>query len=88
MASVPQIWMRSGQRGDAEVTSTSWHYAAGRTRREVAMAKLIRYEGGFVTRGDNDDQVAGMIRGHMAADHPALVYTVSRDDLLSWIQAE
>jgi hypothetical protein len=52
------------------------------------MAKLIRYEGGFVTRGDNDDQVAGMIRGHMAADHPALVYTVSRDDLLSWIQAE
>jgi hypothetical protein len=29
-----------------------------------------------------------MIRGHMASDHPALLETVSRDDLVSWIQAE
>jgi len=29
-----------------------------------------------------------MIRGHMAADHPALLETVSREDLVSWIQAE
>ena len=50
--------------------------------------KLIRCECGFVARGDSDDQVVGMIRGHMAADHPALLDTVSREDMVSWIQAE
>jgi hypothetical protein len=29
-----------------------------------------------------------MIRGHIAADHPALLETVSREDLIGWIQAE
>jgi predicted small metal-binding protein len=52
------------------------------------MAKLIRCECGFVARGDNDDQVIGTIRGHIAADHPALLDTVSQDDLLSWIRVE
>ena len=52
------------------------------------MAKLIRCECGFVARGDSDDQVVGVIREHMASDHPALLATVSRQDLLSWIQAE
>jgi predicted small metal-binding protein len=52
------------------------------------MAKTIRCECGFVARGNNDDQVIGVIRGHMAADHPALLDTVSREDLLAWIQAE
>ena len=50
--------------------------------------KLIRCECGFVARGDSDDQVVGMIRGHMSTDHPALLATVSKDDLISWIQAE
>ena len=50
--------------------------------------KLIRCECGYVARGDGDDQVVGLIRGHMAADHPALLETVSDQDLLSWIQAE
>ncbi len=50
--------------------------------------KLIRCECGFVARGDSDDQVVGMIRGHMATDHPALLETVSREDLVSWIQAD
>jgi predicted small metal-binding protein len=50
--------------------------------------KLIRCECGFVARGDSDDQVVGMIRGHMAADHPTLLEAVSREDLVSWIQAE
>jgi len=52
------------------------------------MARLIRCECGFIARGDSDDQVVGTIRGHMASDHPALLNTVSRDDLLSWIQVE
>ena len=50
--------------------------------------KLIRCECGFVARGDSDDQVIAMIRGHMTTDHPALLETVSREDLASWIQAE
>jgi predicted small metal-binding protein len=57
-------------------------------RRRGAMAKLIRCECGFTARGDSNDQVVGVIRGHMASDHPALLDTVSRDDLLSWIVAE
>ncbi len=52
------------------------------------MAKLIRCECGFVARGEDDDQVIGTIRGHMATDHPDLVESVSRTDLLGWIQTE
>jgi predicted small metal-binding protein len=52
------------------------------------MAKTIRCECGFVARGDSDDQVIGVIRGHMATDHPALLDSVSRDDLLAWIQTD
>jgi predicted small metal-binding protein len=52
------------------------------------MAKLIRCECGFVARGDNDDEVVGVIRGHMASDHPVLLETVHQEDLLGWIQAE
>jgi predicted small metal-binding protein len=50
--------------------------------------KLIRCECGFVARGDSEDHVVGIIRGHMESDHPALLDTVSRDDLLSWIEVE
>jgi hypothetical protein len=52
------------------------------------MAKLIRCECGFVARGETDDQVIGVIRGHLASDHPELLDSVSHDDLLSWIQAD
>ena len=52
------------------------------------MAKLIRCECGFVVRGDTDEEVIGAIRGHIASDHPALLQTVSREDLLGWIQME
>jgi len=41
-----------------------------------------------VARGDSDDQVVGVIRGHLASDHPALLETVSREDLISWIEVE
>ena len=52
------------------------------------MARLIRCECGFVARGDSDDQVIGVIRGHRASDHPALLDTVGNEDLLSWVQVE
>jgi predicted small metal-binding protein len=52
------------------------------------MGKFIRCECGFVARGDGDDHVIGAIRDHMATDHPALLNTVSQEDLLGWIQME
>jgi predicted small metal-binding protein len=52
------------------------------------VAKLIRCECGFVARGTSNDQVVGLIREHMASDHPALLDTVSPEDLAGWIQAE
>ena len=52
------------------------------------VAKLIRCECGFVARGDGDDQVIGAIRDHMATDHPALLDSVSQEDLLGWIRFE
>ena len=52
------------------------------------MAKLIRCECGFVARGGSDDVVIAEIRSHMAADHPALLESVSREDLLAWIKIE
>ncbi|HEY7046720.1 MAG TPA: DUF1059 domain-containing protein [Jatrophihabitantaceae bacterium] len=52
------------------------------------MAKLIRCECGFVARGDSDDEVIRAIREHMATDHPALLASISREDLLGWVQVE
>jgi predicted small metal-binding protein len=52
------------------------------------MAKMIRCECGFVARGESDDQVVGLLRGHMATDHPELLESVSNDDLVGWIQIE
>ena len=87
MASAPQIWIRTGCE-DPKVMPTSWHYAEPGSQRGGARVKLIRCECGYVARGDNDDQVVGMIRGHMATDHPALLDTVSQEELVSWIHAE
>jgi predicted small metal-binding protein len=52
------------------------------------MARIIRCECGFVARGDTDDELIATIRGHMASDHPALLESVSREDLLGWIHFE
>jgi len=50
------------------------------------MAKQIRCECGYVAVGETDDEVIETIRDHMRTDHPALVDTVSREDLLGWIE--
>src|SRR5206468_49281 len=52
------------------------------------MSKVIQCECGFTARGDNDDQVVGIIREHMATDHPDLLDTVSAEDLFSWVRVE
>jgi len=52
------------------------------------MARIIRCECGYVARGDSEEQVIESIRGHMRTDHPALLESVSREDLLGWMQVE
>jgi predicted small metal-binding protein len=50
------------------------------------MAKVINCECGFVARGNSDDEVVEVIRGHMASDHPELLASVDRQDLYGWIE--
>jgi predicted small metal-binding protein len=50
--------------------------------------KLIRCECGYVARAETDEKVVAMIRAHLASDHPALLDTVSDQDLNGWVQAE
>lgn len=50
------------------------------------MAKVIRCECGYVASGESDEQVVEAIRAHMATDHPALLDTVAREDLLGWVE--
>jgi predicted small metal-binding protein len=52
------------------------------------MARLIRCECGFVARGESEEEVIETIRGHMRLDHPALVDSVTRQDLIGWMQVE
>lgn len=52
------------------------------------MPRIIRCECGYVARGDSDADVVADIRRHMASDHPALLDSVSEEDLLGWIQVE
>lgn len=52
------------------------------------MARIIRCECGFIARGATDDEVISTIRAHMSTDHPDLLESVGREDLLGWIQVE
>jgi predicted small metal-binding protein len=52
----------------------------------LVMAKVIRCECGYVATGATDDEVVAAIRAHMSTDHPALLDTVAREDLLGWIE--
>jgi predicted small metal-binding protein len=52
------------------------------------MAMMINCECGFVARGDGEDEVIERIRAHMREDHPALLESVTYEDLLGWIERE
>jgi len=52
------------------------------------MARIIRCECGFVARGNTDEEVIDSIRKHIGTDHPTLLKTVEREDLLGMIQVE
>ncbi|HZQ87664.1 MAG TPA: DUF1059 domain-containing protein [Acidimicrobiales bacterium] len=52
------------------------------------MARVVRCECGFVARGDSEEEVVESIRGHLRTDHPALLDSVTREDIVGWVQVE
>jgi predicted small metal-binding protein len=54
----------------------------------AGMAKVIRCECGYVTRGDTDDELVAAAERHIESDHPDLVGKVSRDELLAMAEEE
>jgi hypothetical protein len=52
----------------------------------MAIVKRINCVCGKVVEGKDDDELWAKAQAHLAADHPDLVGTVSRDDILA--QAE
>ncbi len=47
------------------------------------MGKLINCECGYVVRGDTDDDLLDRAKDHVEQDHPDLVDSLSREDLLA-----
>lgn len=47
------------------------------------MGKLINCECGYVVRGDTDDDLLDRAEEHVEQDHPDLVESLSREDLLA-----
>jgi predicted small metal-binding protein len=47
------------------------------------VAKVINCECGFVVRGEDDDELIRNADEHINRDHPDLVGTLSRDELLA-----
>jgi len=53
-----------------------------------AVAKVLNCECGYTVRGEDDDDLVEKIEQHIAAQHPALVGTVSREEFLSLAEEE
>lgn len=47
------------------------------------MSKVINCECGYTVRGENDDDLLQNAEEHIQRDHPELVGTMSRDQLLA-----
>jgi len=70
--------------GHATIVATG----SGPGWRRGAMARVVRCECGFVARGDSEEEVVESIRGHLRTDHPALLDSVTREDIVGWVQVE
>jgi predicted small metal-binding protein len=51
------------------------------------MAKVINCECGQVVRGETDDELVANVEEHVRTDHPDLVGTMSREDILAMPEA-
>jgi predicted small metal-binding protein len=52
------------------------------------MAKQINCECGRTFRGETTDEVVRQVEDHIKESHPQLVGTVSREQLVDWIEDE
>lgn len=51
--------------------------------REAPVARVINCECGRTIRGETDEEVVANAEGHVREDHPELVGSITRDDLLA-----
>ena len=52
------------------------------------MAKVMNCECGYAVRGKDDEELLDKVEGHIAEQHPDLVGTLTREDLLSMAEEE
>jgi predicted small metal-binding protein len=52
------------------------------------MAKLINCECGRTFRGETAEEVVEQVEEHIRESHPKLVGTVSREQLVDWVEDE
>jgi predicted small metal-binding protein len=52
------------------------------------MTKVVNCECGYVVRGTDDEQLFENLESHIAEQHPDLVGTITREDLLSMAEEE
>jgi predicted small metal-binding protein len=50
------------------------------------MASQINCECGQTIRGDTEDEVIQLAEQHIRENHPALVGSISRDQLRDWVE--
>jgi predicted small metal-binding protein len=55
---------------------------------EDPMAKVVNCECGYTVRGADDEELLDNVESHIAQQHPNLVGTVTREDLLSMAEEE
>jgi hypothetical protein len=52
------------------------------------MARKVECPCGVTVRGDSDDELVGNVEQHVQADHPEMVGTMSREQILGMAQDE
>lgn len=52
------------------------------------MAKVLNCECGYTVRGKDEDELLENVEHHISDQHPDLVGTVTREDLLSMAEEE
>jgi predicted small metal-binding protein len=55
---------------------------------EKRMTKLINCQCGRTIRGETDDEVIEQAQQHIRDNHPELVGSVTREQLIDWIEEE
>jgi predicted small metal-binding protein len=52
------------------------------------VTKVLNCECGYTVRGKDEDELLEKVEEHIAQQHPDLVGTVTREDLLSMVEEE